>query len=340
MEDQIFQLKKLLEDAENILVTSHISPDPDAVCSSLLIYLAIKTNYPDKKIKLVLEEKPSNDLSFLQGYEQIEFVDVAETLRQDNPDLVIVADAGKLNRCSRNPAELHEAKLVIIDHHEPDDKDDADVYVNNGTPAATQEVYNLLFEKLGWTKPEGYQDIALLGILADTFRFRYRNPLHRETFRIVSDLLDAGASIEVLESKLNRYTKPQLEILGHLAANAVVTDQGFSYSWLYDEYVKDWLGKGNSVMDLKNGCEIFVNQFVRNLNNNLWGFIVYPDLAAGEGSYSVSFRSASGVRNVQNIAKLLGGGGHVPAAGAKFQAANMQEAINKVLKAIENTPDS
>jgi phosphoesterase RecJ-like protein len=175
----------------------------------------------------------------------------------------------------------------------------------------------------------------MLGILSDTFRFRYDNPLHKETFRIVSELIDAGASIEKLESRLNRYSKPQMQVLAHLAENIIANDEaGFSYSWVYDDFAKKWIEQGNSTEDFKAGCELFVNQFIRNIDQNLWGFIVYQDFSAGDRNYSVSFRSDGGQKDVSAIAKSLGGGGHKPAAGAKFEAAGMMDAINKVLDAI------
>jgi phosphoesterase RecJ-like protein len=339
MEEQINKLKSLIDSSGRILITSHISPDPDAVSSVLLLFNVLTASYPDKNIASVLEEKPNTDLSFLSGFDRISFQPLGEAITSQKPDLIVIADAGRLSRCSRNSVLLGDAKLVIIDHHEPTDRDEADLYINNNSPAAVQDVYALI-EAAGWELPEGSADIALLGIISDTARFRYDNPSHRETFRIVSKLMDAGASIEKLERKINRYTKPQLEVLSHLSANVIVSDQGYNYSWIDDEFTAKWLSGNKSLSDLKTGCEIFVNQFIRSIGSNSWGFIVYPDLAAGEQHYAASFRSAGDAKNVSVIAKTLGGGGHIPAAGAKFQAGNMQEAVKKVLAAIENTADS
>ena len=49
--------------------------------------------------------------------------------------------------------------------------------------------------------------------------------------------------------------------------------------------------------------------------------------------FALSMRAKSG-ENVRNIAEKLGGGGHICAAGAKFKAESMEEAKNKVLKAL------
>ena len=67
MEAVASQFKELVESANRILVTSHISPDPDAVCATLLVGRTLKLNFSDKEIRMVLEEKPSRDLLFLAG---------------------------------------------------------------------------------------------------------------------------------------------------------------------------------------------------------------------------------------------------------------------------------
>src|SRR3990167_6708659 len=73
MSNEVEEFKQLLVSSKKILVTSHISPDPDAVCSTLLLGTALKTNYPDKNTEMVLEEHPAKALDFLDGYQQIKF---------------------------------------------------------------------------------------------------------------------------------------------------------------------------------------------------------------------------------------------------------------------------
>ncbi len=67
-------------------------------------------------------------------------------------------------------------------------------------------------------------------------------------------------------------------------------------------------------------------------------YYIYPDLVAGDNRYAVSLRSAGASKNVAALAEKLGGGGHKPAAGAKLNAPNVANALDTVLKAIENNP--
>jgi phosphoesterase RecJ-like protein len=330
----------LINRSKKILITSHISTDPDAVCSTLLLFTTLKQNFPDKEISAVLEEQPVRDLSFLSDYNLIQNRKLAKSIEQTSPDLVIIVDANNFDRCSRNDGnQIRESlrrrniKTAIIDHHEPDGKDNSDVYINRGSPAATQDVY-MVAKELGWRWPEDYAQTAMLGILSDTYRFKYSNPKHRETFEIASELIEAGASIEEIESKLERYSSKQMIVLAELIKNMHV-GESYTYSYTSDEFASEWQKQHESAIDFKNGCDLFVNDFVRNINENKWGFVISQEIQVGPGCYSVSFRSVSGVKDVSQIAKALGGGGHKPSAGAKFKATNIQEAIEKVRQSIQ-----
>src|SRR4051812_25264309 len=123
-------LKTIVDNSGTILITSHVSPDPDAVCSVLLLTETLKNNYQDKKIFAVLEEKPSQDLSFLKGYDGITFQPIAQTIKDHKPDLLVIVDANSYKRISREEADEIQTlvaksaiKTAVIDHHEPDDKD-------------------------------------------------------------------------------------------------------------------------------------------------------------------------------------------------------------------------
>ncbi|MBA3757725.1 DHH family phosphoesterase [Candidatus Saccharibacteria bacterium] len=333
---------KLLLSSQTVLITSHISPDPDAVSSALLLATTLQQNYPEKVIKIILEEEPTQDLSFLAGYVQIKFQPLTDSLEKIRPDLLILLDAGAFKRVSRNDSDQvkgfvqqHNVKTIVIDHHEAEGKDIVDVYINNKRPATAEEVYVLCFDDLKLNKPKGYAQTALLGIISDTQRHKFDHPGYRETFRVVSELLDAGASIEKLENELESYNKNELEALSHLASNMKSSGKGYSYTFITDEFAEEWRKAKKSHLDLKKACELFGNQFIRNFENNKWGFLVYPDSVGGEGYYGVSFRSLVGVKDVAEVARQLGGGGHKPAAGAKLTAKTTKDAIKQVTSLVD-----
>ena len=339
MDNSAESLGQFIKDARRILITSHISPDPDAISSALLLTRTLEVNYPDKKIVAALEERPNRDLSFLTDYEKIRFGPLNEVTGQFSPELFIIVDANKFDRVSRlakdQLAEFiaqNGVKTAVIDHHEPHDLDQVDVYINNHFPASSQEVYDLCFNRWRLSKPGGYAETTLIGIITDTYRFKYKNPRHRETFRLVSDLIDAGADIEQLDNRLEHYAPGELKVVAELAVN-FSSEANYNFSFVSDEFVDSWRGSGVDD-DFKSATELFTNQFLRNTGSNRWGFIVNQELSE-PGKYHVSFRAAGDIRDVSIIASTLGGGGHKPAAGAKFVAVSIEDAIDKVKAAIE-----
>lgn len=341
MEGETEKFRQLLESAQKILITSHISPDPDAVSSVLLLGTTLKLNYPDKKVSMILEEKPARKVDFLEDYNEIEFKPVLRSTDELQPDLFILLDAPGCDRASRFKAsqlrqmlESRQTKVAIIDHHEEHGKDESNVYINNLRPATAQEVYELLFDKLNLKKPAGYAQTTLLGIISDTARHKFDNPVHRDTYRIVSDLLDAGASIEELETKMDRYDAQQLLVFNNLISNITDSGDGYTYSFTDDDFTEEWLRSGKPIDSFKLGFEEFTSRFLRNVGNNYWGFAIYRELVGPPGTYGVSLRAASGTKDVSKIAHKLGGGGHKGAAGAKFAASNIDEALEKVKAAI------
>lgn len=330
----------LVKDAQRIFITSHVSPDPDAICSVLLLLNTLKLNFVAKEFLICLEEKPAKDVSFLAGYDEIKFEPLLPAMESYNPDLFVVLDANKFDRVSRKDGQkIREyvkrqgVKSVIVDHHEPQDKDDVDLYINDSCPATVQNVYEICFNKLGLKKPEGYGDITMLGILDDTGRFLYENSKHQQTFEIVNKLVDDGASIETLWNRLFRYTERQLEVISELFNNLVAGD-GYTYSFLDDDFCIQWLESNKSAAKLKGAVDWFKDNFLRNIENNTWGFVVYRDTAEEKKIYSVSFRAIDGTKDVAALARKLEGGGHKAAAGGHTEASNVDEAIEKVKQLI------
>lgn len=329
-------LLNLVKNAQRVLVTSHVSPDPDAICSVLLLRNILVENFPEKKVLVCLEEKPAKDVSFLSGYDQIKFDPLTPLLESFKPDLFIMLDANSFERISRKDGQRikdyvrqNNVKTVIIDHHQPDGKDEVSLYINDECPATVQNVYELCFDKLNLKKPEGYGDITMLGILDDTGRFLYENPKHHQTLDIVNDLIDEGVNIETLWNRLSRYTEDQLEVISELINNAVV-DSGYTYSSLNDDFCRHWFESNGKPAKLKGAVDWFKDNFLRSIADNTWGFVVYKDPSEPDNEYSVSFRAINGTKDVSELARKLSGGGHKAAAGGRVNAGNVQDAITHV----------
>jgi phosphoesterase RecJ-like protein len=337
---EVEKFQKLVSAAERILIISHISPDPDATCSVLLLGTTLKENYPDKSIRMSAEELPEG-LDFLSSYEEITIEPLEKAIAEFKPDLIIMVDAMNFGRSTRGNWQAisskiasSDTKMVIIDHHQPAGVQKNDLYINNGNPATAQEVYELLFNELKLKKPEGYAETAMVGIYSDTGGFVYLTGAYQQTLDLVAKLIGAGVSLESLKTRLSQYSEDQIKAIGQLATN-LTHEANYSYSFLDDEFVNDWLNNGKKIDELHRGREAFLNNFIRNIDGRVWGFAISKDPRLGDDYYGVSLRSIAGTVDVSAIAAKLDGGGHKPAAGGKVQAASVDEAIEKVKKAIK-----
>ncbi len=324
-------LQKLLQNSHRILITSHLGADPDAVCSGLLLKNTLAENYTNKKINVVLEEV-SYGLGFIEGFNSIKISPLVNAVKGFKPDLLIIVDANNITRCTRDPESvskvLSDVKLAIIDHHEPVDKDESDVYINQNSPAVTQDIYDLCFNQLKLKKPNGFAELAMIGIYSDTGGFKYLSGDHKLTLKIVSELVDAGVNIEKVSNNLSKISSDAIEILAILIKN-MSRYKDFSYTYLEDKVVDSV-----NFQAVKQAADTFMHNYLRNVDKRQSGFLVYKDANGSEGDYKVSFRSTPGEIDVASIAKKLGGGGHKPAAGAQLKAKDIDHALSQVKSAI------
>ena len=75
---------KKIEESKNIVITSHVNPDGDAVGSGLSLLLALRNKYKNKSIRFILEDPIQDNMTFLEGCELIEkFENVEKDIKVD-----------------------------------------------------------------------------------------------------------------------------------------------------------------------------------------------------------------------------------------------------------------
>ena len=105
------KLIELIENAKNIAITGHVSPDGDCTGSTLGLYNYITENFEGKQVKVCLE-KPSMKFSFMNGFELISEDPFMEA------DLLVSLDASDRERLGSRGVMLESAaQSICIDHH-------------------------------------------------------------------------------------------------------------------------------------------------------------------------------------------------------------------------------
>lgn len=335
-------LKLAIEQSSCIVIASHLNPDYDAVCSSLLLSETIQANYHNKQVTVVLEDKPYG-IEMLVGSEKIKVLSIHAALEKYQPDCLILLDVNTFDGITRHGdaalreyIKQHKLLTVVVDHHEYEGKDVFDVRLQNtDVPAVTQLIYDLCFHRLKMSKPAGYGLTTMLGIVSDSGTFTYAYNDYSETFTIVNELMRAGVTIQEAVNIIEALDITQIKIIGELAGNIRV-EHDYAYSFISDETAAAWKHNNDEVGKLKAACTAFGNRYISNVDGKTWGVIIHPDTSGQKGKYRASFRAqASASRDIFKIAAYLGAkAGHKRAAGATFGAATIDEAIRKVRNAI------
>ena len=310
-------LDNILEEikrAETIVILTHETPDGDAIGSSLAMKIALKQLGKNAD---VIIPKFSRIFEFLPEANEIK--SESEIKRYD---LAISVDCSDLKRLAAGTEYFETAKTKIeIDHHSINSMFADYNFVNPVAPACC-EVLIAMFEYFGIEITPELGTCIITGIITDTGGFQYAG-VTAETFEFAAELLQKGVNIsKVYQKVLSTKTRAHFElsriVSGRMEffANGKVT---FTYMNLADEE--------------KVGAEEGDHEGLVELGRNIEGVEVSIFIREKEGGYKVSLRSKEYV-NVADVALMLGGGGHVRAAGC-FVQGTVEEVKEKVLSEIK-----
>ena len=317
-----------VNDASRIMLTSHVGPDDDSISSvtSLYLYLVGHTDHTLDSVDIVYEADGSDRWEAFEAYETIEFVDDL-TEATVGYDCFIFLDGNEPSRFTEADRPLGAGGTTIcIDHH-PAEEYHFDVNWVDADRAATADmVYDLCFSDVTVTTKEA--EHLLLGIIGDTGMFRYVDPSNASVFRTAEALVREGdIHLEKFGAKTGGVKHDDFAVFSKLMGDAVVEDVAGWPPLLYSYVDEDW-ARDYTDEELSSGAHMFVS-WTKRLEQVNWGFVYTP---RSNGKVATSFRSAPGSVNVQDVAERMGiGGGHVRAAGGRFEDVSAEDAVEYTL---------
>lgn len=328
---------KKINSASNILITTHISPDEDAIGSLLATHAFLKQL--NKKVQVYIEDPVPSRHSFLKS-SVIKQSDLAQAIESHQIDLIIFLDGNDMDRFSRQPEQLiniitqNKVITICLDHHHTGKPEQFQTYLNLGRSSTAETVYILFVDQNKQKLNLSIAQSLMMAILGDTGRFLYQNPHYQDTFSIASSLIDHGADIEKITSQIRKFHPDELKIISWLIANLQIED-GYNYSYLTETQLKEVI-KQNITPDHYTGAyHHFIDNYIRSLAPNQWGFVLVPDYNDPK-FFKGSMRSIDGVIDTTVFAQKFNGGGHKQASGFRLPAKNIKEALKTVLKVIKN----
>lgn len=297
-------IKRIAEEIaalDSFLITTHESPDGDAIGSSLA--LAGYLTGLGKDVTIYICDPVPDIYQFLPMAGR-----VVNELPQRPYDACFVLDVGELRRAGKAITECRTiGKFINIDHHLNCEDFGEINYVDTNASATGALIYRII-------NGAGYEidyDIALCiytAVITDTGSFRYSNA-NPEAFAIAGKMVDKGINAwDVAEKLYESQPQNRLQLLALALATLSFSPCG-DYASI--AVTLDMYQQCNASAELTDG---FVN-YPRSIKG-VEVAIFFREIR--EGLFKVGFRSKGKV-DVSALAAAFSGGGHHNAAGCTVE---------------------
>jgi len=307
--ETIKSLRSLLSSPKNILLTTHKSPDGDAIGSSLGLYHYLK-NMGHVVTVSVPDDMPGF-LNWMTGSEDILVFEKSRKKFEQLLDKAEIVFALDYNHFMRTGIEMEpllsssNALKIMIDHHQsPDDFMKYCIWDVMASSTA-QLVWDFIVALSG----KGAIDKTIgenlyTGIMTDTGSFRFTT-CTAHTLRITADLLDIGVRGDLIHQKVyDQNSIDRIHLMGYALEKIVLMPE---YQTAYISLSKEELKKFN----YKPGdTEGLVNKVL-----SVKGVNVAALITQKENQIRLSLRSAGDFSVNQFSRTYFNGGGHEHAAG-------------------------
>lgn len=304
------EIAALLLAQDKLVLCPHVSPDGDALGSTLALKMAMEK--AGKKVTVMVDDDVPKAFGFLPQIDCFVKPAGGEVVEAD---LLVVLDASSLDRIGKVAQTVKAKAVANIDHHISNTQF-ADYLYLNTEAAATAEILCNLVEKLGITPDKDLATCLYTGIYTDCGSFRYANTTPG-TMRAAAKLLEYGARPNEISDALGTNTRANIEMLGKVLQTLA----------FYNDGKISTLEINNDLYDKDVNTDNFIS-FARYIE----GVDVAVLFKAVEPAVTrVSMRSQD--TDVAAIALSFGGGGHVRAAGCTVELP-LEQAKVKVLEAI------
>jgi len=324
MPDSYQSIIAALEKCKNVLLTTHVRPDGDALGSTAAMAMGLRAKGIASTV-LLLSHLPSK-YAFVFRENQIVFADAEQGWPADLSlnafDALLVVDTGtwsQLPGLKEKVAGWTKPKLVVDHHLTQENWADAKLVVTDA--AAAGEIVAELLDQWEVDFDQPIAAALYLAIASDTGWFQFSNT-RPYTLRLAARLMEAGVETDVLYQAL--YQNERAERIA-LQTRAQGSMELFCDSRLAVMRVtkRDFEETRAAVPDTENLINVPLQ--IRTVEVSL--LFTEPK---EPGPIRVSLRSKGQV-DVARFAEKFGGGGHARAAGLKVEGA-LKEVMGKVVE--------
>lgn len=308
----IENVKLLINKAEHIVITIHLSPDGDAMGSAhALKHLLYKLGKTD-----ITVIAPNEFPSFLMWLPEADRVVIYETQKEEadaalqKADLIFCADYNEPKRIGKVADALlaSKAEKIMIDHHiGPADFPDITLSYPE-MPSCCELIFHLI-AKLGYQHmiDKTIATCIYTGMMTDTVNFsvNFNNP---DTYLILADLVRLGIDRNKIYSNVyNQYSSHRMRLVGYCLYNKMK---------IYPEY--------RTALIALTGKELFPFHFapgdaegIVNLPLQIADVDMSVFMREDKDKIKISFRSKGDLATNIFAHRYFNGGGHKNASGGE-----------------------
>jgi phosphoesterase RecJ-like protein len=319
-----------LNSRRNVLITTHVRPDGDALGSVAAMSMGLrKKNIPNEV--LILSKLPSkyafifteNDISYTAG-------DGGPPANLDwsRFDALLVVDTGTWSQLPGLKEHINSiiGPKIVVDHHLTQESW-ADVKLVQTDAAAAGEIVAELLSQWNVPLDRPMATAIFLAIASDTGWFQFSNT-RPKTLRLAATLIEAGVDTDQMYQALYQNERSQRIALQTVAQQGLelLADGRLAVMRIAQA---DFKKTGADVPDTEGLINIPLQ--IRSVEVSI--LLVEPKDA---GPIRVSLRSKGKV-DVAKFAEQFGGGGHARAAGLKLPGTLMEvhdRVVGKMKQAI------
>jgi phosphoesterase RecJ-like protein len=306
---------EILNNADNVLILSHLSPDGDTLGSAFALCRALQKSGRTARVEC------SDELPAKYGY-------IFKDMKNDEfePGIVVSSDIASENLLGEKLEKYKDQVALCIDHH-PSNSLSAQFTLLDPSAAATCEIIYDVIVQLGVEIDKDIANCIYTGLSTDTGCFRYSNTTPR-TLRTAALMIEKGADAAYINKVMFETVSRQ-----RLAAETMILrtleyhfDGRMAVIYINREII------GQSGVD-ESELEGIPSVPAR-IEGVLAGITVKEK---AEGVYKISVRT-NGELNASDICAHFGGGGHARAAGCSVNG-RLQDVKNAILTQVKRALD-
>ena len=316
--------------AEKIVIVSHVSPDGDAVGSSLGLWHFCLSQ--GKTANVIVPNAFPDFFRWMPGSKDILLYDRYRNFADQliaEADVICCLDFNAIQRIDAMGKAVLEspARKIMIDHHlQPEDF--CRIVISHPEIASTSELVFRLICRMGYFEDitrEGAECIYT-GMMTDTGNFTY-NSNSRAIYFIISELLSKGIDKDAIYRKVyNTYSESRLRLMGYVLSQMKV------YPERRAAMISLTAKEQKQFSYIRGDSEGFVN-----IPLGIRGVVLSCFLREDteRPMIKVSLRSVGSFPCNKLAAEFFGGGGHLNASGGEFYGtmegakARLEEALEK-----------